>query len=266
MRPKTVLVICAAAIAVVMLTASCVPAVNFGPVDNRPGIPVPDSYSSAVALVSDELIVASVVPSTFNPSVTEAYNATGTKIYDGVAVRVELRADDTYITNPLVNGNPGVALTDADGPQFAFIRYWRRIGDAVRYAGGVTISESRSVTRGASQTSTNTFTESISIEAEASAGGLFAEVTVSASASFTASQEFMSTTMTEETVTETFTAAPPPEINLIFTVWQLVEEYRFVDANGELYDHPKYVFDDSSLRFVFPTDEVIPITFTYPNK
>ena len=266
MKPRTLLVTCAAAVATLMFAASCVPAVNFGPVDNRPGIPVPDSYSSAVALVSDELIVASVVPSTFNPTVTEAYNATGAQIYNGASVRVGLRADDVYTTEPTVEGSPSVPLTEADGPQLAFIRYWLRIGDAEYYPGGVTITKERTTTRGATQTSTDTFTESISIEAEASAGGLFAEVTVSASASFTASQEFTSTTMSEESVTETFIASPPPEVSFIFTVWQLVEEYRFVDADGELYDHPRYKFDDSSLRFVFPTDEVIPITFTYKNQ
>lgn len=241
------------------LAAGCDTGDPFAATEGRPAIPIPATYEGQVPEVSEVLVVAEAPAQYFEPLITQYTDSLNT-----------LKAANARLV--LVNAGaaadvaaPYLDLEAAELPRMQFIRYWKRLGAIETYAGGSTTTIERSITEGVSQTDTQTFTESLSIEAESSAGGLFASASVKVSASFTATQKFSSTTSTETTSTRTFSVSPVSGTNMTYSVWQLVEEFRFVDAAGELYDATKYDFDAKSLRFVFPTEEIVPISACYAN-
>jgi hypothetical protein len=104
------------------------------------------------------------------------------------------------------------------------------------------------------------------VEASVSGGGIFASASVTASASYTATQGFSSTQSTETEVTKSFTVSPRSGTNLLYSVWKLVEEIRYVSGSGpdaELYDVQAYDFNEDSVRFVYPTDVIVPVSAYY---
>lgn len=236
----------------------------FGPTEGRPGIPMPTEFGGAVPTESDILVVAEAPAQSFNPVVTGAFTADGTNL--GVTSgRVWLIEDGAIVADPAIDPD-AQPLTEANRPTLQLIRYWVRLGEVKSFAGGAAVTEERTTTTGTSSTETSTFSSTLSVEAEVSGGGLFASASVSTSASFTSTQGFSSTESTEETVTKSFTVSPQSGTNLLYSVWQLYEEIRYVSGTGadaELYDVQAYEFDEGSLRFVFPTDEIVPISAYY---
>ena len=237
----------------------------FGPTEGRPGIPMPESYEEDVPLVSDILVIAEATARSFEPLVDQAYAADGTN-YGVTPQRVLLIEDGVTVTDPTAGGTSVQALPGEDLPTLQCIRYWRRISDVESFAGGAAVTRETTTTTGSSQTSTQTFSQTLSIEAEASYDGLFVSGSVKTTASVAATHGFSSTTSTEESVTKTFTVSPIAGTNLLYSVWQLVEEFRYVNGTGAdapLYDVQAYNFDGTSLRFIFPTDEIVPISAYY---
>lgn len=236
----------------------------FGPTEGRPGIPMPEEFGGAVPTESEILVVAEAPAQSFNPVVTGAFTADGTNL--GITgTRVSLIENGTIVSQPTVDPN-AQPLTEANRPTLQLIRYWVRIEEVESFAGGAAVTRETTTTTGTSSTETSTFSSTLSVEAEVSAGGLFASASVSASASFTSTQGFSSTASTEETVTKSFTVSPQSGTNLLYSVWQLYEEIRYVSGTGadaDLYDVQAYNFEEGSLRFVFPTDEIVPISAYY---
>ncbi len=234
----------------------------FGPTESRPVIPIPKRYEDAVPMVSELLVVAEAPARSFSPLVEAAYSAAGTNLNVPAGSRAALISDGAVVEAPTIGSVATQPLEEGE-VRFQLIRYWRRLGDAESYAGGTTTTKSRSVTKGASQTSTQTFSETLSIEVESEAGGLFASAGVKASASFTATQQFSQTVSTETTEEQSFSVSPRSGTNLRFSVWQLVEEFRYVGADGELFNPQGYDFTESSLRFIYPTEDVVPVSAYY---
>jgi hypothetical protein len=240
------------------------PSDPLGPTEGRPGIPMPDTYEGAVPARSDIVVVDEAPAQSFNPVVTAAFNTEGVNL-NVASVRVQLIDAGEVVAEPAIHED-AQALPDDDTPTLQLIRYWIRLGEAESYAGGAEQTRSTTTTTGTSTTSTQTFTETLSIEAEASGGGLFASASVTASSSFTATQGFSSTQTVEEEVTKTFTVSPRSGTNLLYSVWQLIEEVRYVNGTGpdaSLYDVQGYEFDEQSVRFVYATAEIVPISAYY---
>jgi len=255
---KTVFSVLSLALTLLFVTSCSDP---LGATEDRPAIPIPDSYEADVPEKSDELVVGEARSNYFNPSITEYTLESGTTV-DVNSLRVLLVNDGTTVS-PVDGNDDYLSLESDEIPYLQLVRYWQRVGDVESYAGGSTTTITREVTQGSSESSTTSFTESISVEVESEAGGLFASASVSASTSFTSTQEFSSTESTETTETWSFSVSPESGTNMTYTVWQLVEEFRFVDSEGNLYDTPKYEFDEDSLRFVYPTNEIVPVSAYY---
>lgn len=250
-------------VAMVCLLAAC-DMDPFGPTEGRPGIPMPEEYGGSVPAESEIVVVAEAPAQSFSPVVTEAFDALGTNL-NVTPGRVALVEAGVIVADPTIDPD-AQPLPEGGAPTLQLIRYWRRIGDVESFAGGAAVTREVTTTTGSSSTATSTFSQTLSVEAEVSAGGLFASASVKTSASFTSTQGFSSTTSTEESVTESFTVSPRSGTNLLYSVWQLYEEIRYVNGTGadaELYDVQGYNFDETSVRFVFPTDEIVPISAYY---
>lgn len=249
--------------AMLLMLAGCTD--PFGPTEGRPGIPMPEEYTGSVPTESDIMVVAEAPAQSFSPVVTAAWAADGSSL--GVTGRTTLVDEGVIVTDPDIHAD-AQPLPAGQTPTLQLIRYWVRIDGPESFAGGAEVSRSTTTTTGTSSTNTQTFSQTLSVEAEASVGGLFASASVKTSASFTSTQGFSSTTSTEESITKTFTVSPISGTNLLYSVWQLYEEIRYVSGTGpdaELFDVTAYDFDQGSLRFVFPTDEIAPISAYYEN-
>ncbi|MCO6475693.1 MAG: hypothetical protein J5I94_03685 [Phaeodactylibacter sp.] len=58
------------------------------------------------------------------------------------------------------------------------------------------------------------------------------------------------------TTTKTKEISAPDDRNVSFITWQLVEEYRVVDANGRMFTDPNYEFK-SMLIATIPTNHIV---------
>ncbi len=236
---------------------------------DRPAIPAPESYLAEVPLVSDELIVATVPLTDFTPRVVTAYNAEGNEIVTvSGGERVALVDNGNPEPAPTVAGQTTQPL--ANIPHLQLVRYWQRVGSVERYSGATTTTIERSVTRGSSTTETESFAYSIGVSTTVSGGGAFASASLTVSAEF--SGEFESEYTIEESVTETesYSVAAEQDENLVFAVYQLVEEYRFVHDNSgtwEPYEDPGYEFVAADLEpLAVPVDDVRNISWEFPNR
>lgn len=89
-------------------------------------------------------------------------------------------------------------------------------------------------------------------------------VTVKTEFSWTQSQEISITE--EETLEESFTITCPENKNLVYCVWQLIDEYSIVDSTGtEIFTAVKFVFDDEVLMSSIPTEDLVPMTTYFDN-
>lgn len=237
-----------------------------GATDGRPAIPMPSSYQGEVRTQSDTLVVEQAPAQYFNPEISAAFNSDGQNL-NFESERLVLVEEGEAVTNFDEESIEGLQALPADDlPTVQFIRYWQRLGAAESFAGGAAVTRARTTTTGSTRERTESFSSTTSVEASVSAGGVFASASVTASASYTATQGFSSTETEEIEVTESFTVSPRSGTNLLYSVWQLVEEIRYVKGTGadaELYDVQAYDFNEDSLRFVFPTDEIVPVSAYY---
>ncbi len=233
-----------------------------GATEGRPGIPMPEDYQGEVPSQSEILVVEEAPAQYFNPQILDAFNSDGQNLNFQENDRL-LLVDEGEPTVPNGDLQP---LDSANLPTVQFIRYWERIGDVESFAGGAAVTREVTTTKGSSQTRTESFSSTTSVEASVSGGGIFASASVTASASYTATQGFSSTQSTETEVTKAFTVSPRSGTNLLYSVWKLVEEIRYVSGTGpdaELFDVQAYEFNEDSVRFVFPTDEIVPVSAYY---
>ena len=249
--------------------------VSPGPDDlTVPPIPEPSFYGDPdVPVKSAELVVATCIPTNFYPIVqaarfpSPAYDLEPDTLYSLVRSpevadpsgirRYPLIEDDSIAAEPMIDiqvwdggGSfpvvPMRAYPLGDRPTLQYIRYWVRLGEVEYYAGGIETSVERSVTTGMSETRAESFTKTLGMEASMS-GSWFVSFSVSVRTEFEWSESTETTYSSEETTTETFTISPEADKNLAYTVWSLVEEFRFIDENGDPFTDWGYGFDPDSI-------------------
>lgn len=94
---------------------------------------------------------------------------------------------------------------------------------------------------------------------------LFTSASVTASASFSATQEFSNTSYSSDFYSHTFEISALEGKDVIYAVWQLHERLQYVDAEGVLFDDINYDFVEDSLTWDFPTDVIVPVTTYFDN-
>lgn len=237
---------------------------------DRPPIPSPESYLAEVPLTSEELVVATVPLTDFSPRVTVARDEEGNEIASLTAgERVALVINGNPAPSPTFQGEAGQPLTET--PQLQLVRYWRRIGPVTRYSGATTTSVTRSVTRGSETTRTESFAYTLGVSTTVSGGGAFVQASATVSAEFSGEFENEYTISESVTETETYEVVAEQDENLVFVVWQLVDEYRIVvqDDSGEwvTYDDPAYDFLESDLEALpVPVPDVRNMSYSFPNS
>jgi hypothetical protein len=256
---------------------------------DRPPIPEPTYYSGPVPLKSVEMEIETVPLSDYSPWITCAASANPAAGYvpdslyctagtgaDSLGIyshRTLLLNSDTAVAAPIVgffqggNGNPWNWCTGkplSNQPYLQLVRYWVRIGDVERYAGSTSKTTTRTTTRGTTETSASEFTKTLGIEASVS-GSWFVDFEVKVKTEFSWSESHETSIMQEESYEESFTISSPENKNIVYCVWQLVEEYRIVGVDGGEFTDPNYDFDPDYESAACPTSELVPITTFFDN-
>lgn len=253
---------------------------------DRPPIPEPTYYSGPVPEKSMELVVKTVRLSNYVAAADSIYPPPGwccngcdfecmffptypgpnrIKLVEGDTIitdAVSLMTDVTYIPNTVRGELACLPLSSA--PYLQHIRYWVRLGIVERYSGSTSVTVTRSTTKGIERTRAEEFGMSIGMEATAS-GGLFVSLSVTLRTEFSYSSSTSLTVSEEETVEESFTIACPDNKNIVYCVWQLVDEFRIIGVDGEPFADPWFRFTDGSHLAVCPEAEFVPMT-TYFNN
>ena len=235
---------------------------------DRPDIPAPVSYLAEVPLRSAELVVATVPLDAFSPSVIVARDDEGNQVATStVGERVELYINGNPAPSPTFQGQPTLPVTE--DPRLQLVRYWQRLGPVERYSGATTTTIERSVTYGSETTQTESFAYTVGVSTTVSADFLFGSVSTTISAEFGSEYEESTTISESETTTESYSVSADQDENLVFAVWQLVDEYRIVRQEGGewvTYSDPAYEFLEADLApLPAATNEIREISYRFPN-
>lgn len=289
MKAAWLVVVCVATVAAVMLPGCGDDGsiVEPDPKKTVPDIPEPAFYGDPdVPVKSEELILDTCYPTEFHPIVTAARFPSPGYIFDPDTMytldrcgddspihRYPLIEDDAIDDNPLIGlvvpGRSGCPPSDvhmipayplAGRPILQYVRYWVRLDAVEYYAGGVEISVDRTVTTGMSETHAQSFTKTLGIEASIS-GSWFVSFSVTVRTEFEWSESSETTYSEEHSVTNSFTIHPEADKNVGYAVWTLVEEFRFVDENGDPFTDWGYTFDGGSIAAaVHRTTTTVPVS------
>lgn len=240
------------------------------PDDGRPALPAPSSYLAEVPFTSDEKVVATVPLTEFRPRITVARNEQGNEIGTSEnGERVPLVINGNPASNPTFQSENATPLSPENLPQLQLVRYWQRLGAVQRYSGATTTSIERSVTRGTEQTRTQSFAYSIGVETTVSGGGAFVEAEATVSQEFSREVETEVTISEEVTETEEYEVEADQDENLVFAVWQLVEDYRIVtrvDGEWVPFEDPAYEFLEEDIEGLSnPIDDIRNISYRFVN-
>ena len=252
---------------------------------DRPPIPEPTYYSGPVPERSIELTVKTVRLSNYVASVDSIYplgwccpgcdfKCWFYPTYPGPN-RVRFVESDTIITSndslitdvtyvPHASTGEMTCNPLSSAPYLQHIRYWVRLGIVERYSGSTSKTVTRSTTKGVERTQAEEFGMSIGMEATAS-GGFFVEFSVTLRTEFSYSSSTSLTVSEEETVEESFTISCPDNRNIVYCVWQLVDEFRIIGVDGQPFEYPAFKFTAGSHLAVCPTPEFVPMTTYFDN-
>jgi len=254
---------------------------------DRPPIPEPTYYSGPVPERSMELTVKTVLLSNYVASADSVYPHPGWCCESGCDFkcmffptfpgpnRIRLVESDTIVTHAdsLLTDVTYIPYTStgdmgcnplSSAPYLQHIRYWVRLGIVERYSGSTSVTVTRSTTRGMERTEAEEFGMSIGMEATVS-GGFFVDFSVTLRTELSYSSSTSLTVSEEETVEESFTISCPDNKNIVYCVWQLVDEFRIIGVDGEEFTDPNYRFTAGSHLAICPTPEFVPMT-TYFNN
>ncbi|HSG29517.1 MAG TPA: hypothetical protein VLA34_13640 [Candidatus Krumholzibacterium sp.] len=255
---------------------------------DRPAIPEPTYYSGPVPEKSLELIVKTVELSNYVASVDSLWPHPGWCCEDGCDFdcrfyatrpgpnRIRLIDADTVVTygdslkTTVYYDQSGIyygimsAAPLSSIPYLQHVRYWARLGIVERYSGSTSETVTRSTTRGIEQSQAEEFGVSIGMEASVS-GGFFVDFSVTLRTELSYSSSSSLTVSEEETVEESFTITCPDNKNIVYCVWQLVDEFRIIGVDGEEFSDPSFYFHPGSHRAVCPLPEFVPITTYFDN-
>lgn len=254
---------------------------------DRPPIPEPTYYSGPVPERSMELVVKTVPLSNYVASADSVWPPPGWCCESGCDFackfystfpgpnRIRLVESDTIVTHSdslltdvtyiphLGTGDMGCNPLSST-PYLQHIRYWVRLGIVERYSGSTSVTVTRSTTRGMERTQAEEFGMSIGMEVSAS-GGLFLTFSATLRTEFSYSSSTSLTVSEEETVEESFTISCPDNRNIVYCVWQLVDEFRIIGVDGEEFTDPYFMFAAGSHLAICPTPEFVPMTTYFDN-
>jgi hypothetical protein len=246
---------------------------------SRPEIPKPTSYIGSVPLQSEKLVIIGEIPLEFQPRVSAIIGDEGERLVEGLNELVLLIDNRNAVINPTLASSPSTELLPLERePLLQLVRYWQRKGRVERYPAGTTTTVERTWTEGSKDESTYTFTETLALEGGGGIdfdlwGVLKGKLTVTLNIEFEASQTLSSETWMETETIDSFEVSLDDETNLVYCVWQLVEEFRFVDpvpdpVTGEYvpFTDSGYEFTEESLEpMVFLTEVVVPDSTPFSN-
>ena len=221
---------------------------------NTPQVPIPSYAGEILPNTSNLLVYEEASVSTFSPeldTVPEPFLSTydmgfgviysphpyrclmvenGVKV-DPVLLDIKACMDagcEGGATFSDVNGQPLAEI-----PKIQWIRYWKKlVSVTVPYP--TTYEQSHTYTEGTSETTGESFSLSLGVSASGWAVGLSAELTQTFTHEVTVSSE--------TSITKTFTCNSLPGKIIQFTVWQLVEGFRFRNSDGTAFTDPVYDF------------------------
>ena len=136
-------------------------------------------------------------------------------------------------------------------------RWWRRITlggqKSVRVDPGTSREVTYSRTTGMSYATASSFAETMNASAKVAPYDVGAEVGYATEEVYTSTREISE----EETVEVSHTITGIEGKSIIFSVWQSVERYTFVDENGDPFTDPSYTFKDFGEAVVQGDHEIL---------
>jgi hypothetical protein len=264
---------------------------GYGPVDNfqarelYPDLPNPTSYEGVPPAISERVIAGQEYWSHFHPGFLQVTTNDNERYY---AYRLrDLQNKVNLVSGAgLINPTPEVtpyynaelnewygltekvmeyAIGDHEefdavegikqlyplqsAPRMQYTRYWKPL-EVWRLPAGASISKKKTFTNSGETSGYSEFSAMVGFEA----GGLSAELTSTFGSSWTSGWE-----ITQEV---DMTYAAPEDKNVLYVVWQLWEEFRIIDDNGDIFSDPNYEFRSMELLTV-PTDYVIPKGYVF---
>lgn len=222
---------------------------------NTPQVPIPSSPGEFLPDESEILVYEERSVSTFSPeldtvpsSVQDYYSPSGYPVsYNPHPLR-HLMVENGVKVNPVVftidvcvdgGCTSWMTLSNVEGPALAeipkiqWIRYWKRlVSVTVPYP--TTYQQSHTYTEGTSETTGESLSLSLGVSASGWGVGLSAELTQTFTHEVTVSSE--------TSITKTFTCNSEQGKIIQFTVWQLVEGFRFRNSDGTAFTDPEYDF------------------------
>ena len=238
--------------------------------DLYPDIPTISAYAAAPPEKSSELVVGQKVLGNFSPeplmvrtdSVKYHVYGLNPKYVSGSLLqnpvfnsieRPDNSGEDPWNGLIFFGHKPLKAPDGIIGPKLEskpiiqMVRYWVPI-NVERIAAGVTLTTSEEITHGVG--AEFSYEYSITTGIGASAGVLSFSQEISQTFGFSVSYNY------SVTYTTTKEIAAPDDKNVSFITWQLVEEIRVVNEQGELYTDPSYDFK-SMLIATIPTNHIV---------
>lgn len=254
---------------------------------DRPPIPEPTYYAGPVPQRSMELILKTVPLSNFVAAADSIWTQWccdtpgcdfGCEFYptypghnrlrlvenDSITTNTDSLTTDVYYNPAMTNWGPMLCYPLSSHPYLQHVRYWVRLGDVERYSGSTSLTVTRSVTRGVERTEAEEFGMSIGMETTAS-GGFFVDFSVTLRTEFSYSSSVELSVSEETTTEEAFTISCPDNKNIVYCVWQLVDEFRIIGVDGQVYSDPNYRFFGPSLTAICPSNEFVPMTTYFDN-
>jgi len=222
---------------------------------NTPQVPIPSSAGGFLPDTSEILVYEETDVSTFSPeldTVPEPFlsdydNFGFGVIYNPHPLR-RLMVENGVKVNPVLldikvcmdaGCDGGVYWSNRNGqalaeiPKIQWIRYWKRlVSVTVPYP--TTYQQSHTYTEGTSETTGESLSLSLGVSASGWGVGLSAELTQTFTHEVTVSSE--------TSITKTFTCNSEQGKIIQFTVWQLVEGFRFRNSDGTAFTDPVYDF------------------------
>ena len=125
--------------------------------------------------------------------------------------------------------------------------YWVKVGPSETFPNSQSVEAQftmeRTYTEGTARTDTEEFGRTVSAKAGLAYEGLGVEVSGTLSETFGSSV----TVQEEREVSKTFTMTIQANTTAVFELWNLIERYRFVNADGTLFQDPNYRFEVGDL-------------------
>lgn len=237
---------------------------------NLPVIPEPDSVNDLMPARTDDLVVGmSNELETFYPLVSELRMRVddGSEVWVAKNLHQTLACPDRLPRNTAEEAAVGAEYISAR-PFLLHTRHWRRL-EQNSLGPGTAFTLTQAVTFGNSTTHTESTEFSETMGIGISAGGGWGPFSLGVSASYettTTETEINSVTFSEEnTEVREYTVQAPESGTRVFVLWQLVDEFSFVDADTvPIHDSPTltHVHMPAVANILFPHDSVIRMVTT----